>query len=96
MKCKSDFIFKCLEKREGGEFTNDKGELVKFASCYTMKVDEVEGEKITERIFKFPTNNQDLYSQLSSLNAYDKISIIFDVVIYRNNARLTPIDIEIE
>lgn len=93
MKCEGRFIYKSIERKEGGEFTNDKGQVIKYNPTYAVKVDEVRGDKIIDRIFKFPETNQELANKFKQVNPYEDIIIAFDIEIYNSNVRLLPIDV---
>lgn len=93
MKCKGEFIFKSLEKRESGEFTNDKGETVKYDSCYILKVDEVNGKEINERKLKVNKDNTVLYNKLKDTKPYTAITLEFAVTLYNGNAKVVPVDL---
>lgn len=89
MRCNGIFVFKSVTKRDGGSFTNDKGEEIHYDDSYVLKVDEVSDE-IRERKFKFPCTNKKLYEDLCKLDSYSKICIDFEVVIYNNSCKLLP------
>lgn len=95
MQTKGEFVFKCLDTRDGGEFTNSNGQVVKYDSCYVLKVDELSDKGISERKLKIDKNNTSLISKLKSLQAYDKITLICNVVLYGANAKIVPIDLEV-
>lgn len=94
MKCRGEFVFKSIEKREGGSFTNDKGQAVNYDMAYLLKVDEVSQNGINERKLKIDKNNTVLLNKLQNLKPYDKINLICDVVLYGANAKVIPIDID--
>lgn len=93
MKAIGEFVFKGLEKRDGGEFTNDKGQAIKYNSSYVLKVDEVFEGSIDERKFKIPTDNTSLVDRLKGLKPYDKIKLECDVKLYANSAKVVPVAI---
>lgn len=94
MKCRGEFVFKSIEKREGGSFTNDKGQSVNYDMAYLLKVDEVSQNGINERKLKIDKNNTVLLNKLQNVKPYDKINLICDVVLYGANAKVIPIDID--
>ena len=95
MKCSGKFVYKGIEKKDGGEFTNEKGKLVKYEPMYQILVDEDLGDnKIIQRRFKFPLTNKNLYDVLIGLKPYTDITLYFDVNIYNSSAKLVPIDVE--
>ena len=93
MICSGNFVFKEIEKKDGGEFINDKGHKITFDPTYQVKVDEnVEG-KIQERIFKFKQTNKALAQKFEELKTYDSISIDFNVELYKNSVKLIPCEV---
>lgn len=91
---KLEAVFKSVQLRDGGEFTNDKGELVKYPSSYVVVFDDNSSGDIKERRLKFPETNKTLYNKLSTLEAYSKITLLCDVQLYTANAKVIPIDME--
>lgn len=91
MKCRGFFVFKSLNKRDGGEFTNAQGEVVIYDDAYIIKVDEETENGIMERKFKFPTTNKALYDSLHELKPYTRIELEFEVSLYNNQVRLIPL-----
>lgn len=94
MKCKGEFVFKSVEKRDGGSFTNDKGQAVNYDMAYVLKVDELTQNGIYERKLKIDKANSVLLNKLQSLKPYEKINLICDVVLYGANAKVIPVDID--
>lgn len=92
MKCNGTFIFKSVTKREGGEFINSNGEVIKYDPTYVILCDEISDE-IRERKFKFPCTNETLYNALINLASYTKIRLDFEVIIYNNSCKLLPINL---
>ena len=96
MKCVSEFIYKSLEKRDGGKFTNEKGDVIEYNNSYVLKVDESTSKGIYERKFKFPVSNVQLVNKIKEIEKlYTKILIEFDVELYGSQARVTPTDISV-
>lgn len=93
MKCVGNFVFKGIERKDGGEFTNEKGKLVKYDESFVVRLDEVEGDVISERKLKFPIDNTVLYNRLKSLKPYDHITLDLEVVLYNNQAKVIPVGI---
>lgn len=91
MKCRAEFVFKSIEKRDGGEFKNDKGDTLKYDPSYILKCDEKSEQGINERKFKFPVTNKVLAEQLNCLEPYTKIELEFELTIYSSNCKITPI-----
>lgn len=94
MICKGEFVFKGVEKRDAGSFTNDKGQAVNYDMAYVLKVDEISENGIFERKLKIDKANSVLLSKLKNLKPYDKINLICDVVLYGSNARVIPVDLD--
>lgn len=91
MKSTAKLIFKGIEKREGGEFVNDKGQKIKYDGSYVLKADEQTDNGIYERRFKIPLTNVALIESLKLKKAYDELTINFDIQMYGNNVRIVPI-----
>lgn len=91
MKAYGKFIYKSLEKREGGEFVNPQGQKIKFDESYVLKVDENIDGSINERKLKVDKNNIGLVNQLKDLTPYKEIEIECDVVMYQNACKLIPV-----
>lgn len=89
-----DCIFKSVSKKEGGEFTNDKGQIVKYAPSYIIKIDDNVNGEIVERKLKFPLENKALYNKLSELEAYSKICLVCTVQLFTGNAKVLPVNIK--
>lgn len=94
MICKGEFVFKGVEKRDAGSFTNDKGQAVNYDMAYVLKVDEISENGIFERKLKIDKANSVLLSKLKNLKPYDKMNLICDVVLYGSNARVIPVDLD--
>lgn len=94
MKCKGEFVFKSVEKREGGSFTNGEGQVVNYDMAYVLKVDELTQNGIFERKLKIDKANSVLLNKLQNIKPYDKINLICDVVLYGANAKVIPIDLD--
>lgn len=93
MKSTAKLIFKGIEKKDGGEFTNDKGQKIKYDGSYVLKADEQTENGIYERRFKIPLTNVSLIENLKAKKAYDEITLNFDIQIYGNNVRVVPVDL---
>ena len=94
MQCKGEFVFKCLDMRDGGEFKNDKGQNIQYDSCYILKVDEFSEKGINERKLKIDKNNQILVNKLKNVKPYEHIVLVCDVVLYGSNAKVIPVDLD--
>lgn len=91
---KLNVVFKGVSKRDGGEFTNDKGEIIKYDPSFIVKFDEDVNGEIVERRLKFPITNKALEHKLKEVEAYSKIVLLCDVQLYSANAKVLPIDME--
>lgn len=97
MKAKGIFMFKSVQGRDKGSFTDKQtGEVIEYGACNVIVCDELcEDGQIKERRFKFELSNNLLAGELSALDPYTKIEITFDVVIYSSNAKVTPVSFEL-
>lgn len=93
MQARGQFIFKCLERKDGGEFVNEKGQNVKFDASYQLKVDENNNGVINERKLKIPQKNDVLIQKLMKKNTYDSIELLCDVQLYNSMAKVIPVDL---
>lgn len=93
MKCTGKFVFKSINKRDGGTFTNADGKEVSYDDAYLIRADEETETGIQERKFKFPCTNKKLYEDLNLLEPYTRIELEFDVSLYNNQAKLLPISL---
>lgn len=90
MKCRGSFKIKSLTKKNGGEFKNDRGEIIKYKESYSLKVDEQADGNIYERTFKIAVDSP-LVAQLTNLKPYDDIVLEFDVNIYGTRTTIVPV-----
>lgn len=96
MKAKGIFMFKGIQDRKAGEFTNkETGEVVKYDSCKVLIADEVEDGQIHERRFKLGSDSKNLANELAEYDPYTKIELTFDVTLYSANAKLVPVSFEL-
>lgn len=93
MKCEGEFVFKGIETKEGGEFTNDRGQVIKYSPTYQIKLDEVVGTKTEERTFKFPIENKPLAEKFKTLKLYENVIVAFNIELYKTSVKLIPIDL---
>ena len=91
---KFDVIYKSLSVREGGEFTNERNQVVKYEPTFVIQFDENLDGKIIERRLKFPFTNKNLEKKIRDLQSYSKIKLVCSVQLYDNGAKVTPIDVE--
>lgn len=97
MKAKGLFMFKSIQCRDKGTFTNkETGEIINYDACNVLICDELKDDgTVKERKFNFPLANKSLAEDLSSLEQYTKIELIFDVMLYSSNAKVEPIKFNI-
>lgn len=96
MKCEGNFLYKGIEERKGGEFTNERGQLIKFDPAYKITLDEIVNGKGETRTFTFPKNKVELADKFKNLKLYNEIIVAFDVVISKNIVKLVPFDMVYE
>lgn len=93
MRCRGDFVFKSLRRRNAGTFVNDAGQSITYNECYILTVDEDTDNGIVSRKLRFPCTNTNLAQKLQNLEPYTKISLLFDVALYDNGSRVLVIDL---
>ena len=91
MKAYGKFVYKSLEKRDGGEFTNSSGQNIKYEDSYVLKIDENVDGSINERKLKVDKNNIGLINQLKDVKPYSEIELECEVHLYQNSCKLIPI-----
>lgn len=93
MKCKNNVVFKSIEERDGGSFTNDKGQKIDYGKAFVVRFDEeLANGGVAERKVKFPGSNINLYNRFKTLKTYDKIVIDFEVSIQNSSCKLEIVD----
>lgn len=92
MKCRGKFKFKGLTEKQGGEFKNNRGEMIAYKGSYALKVDEITEEGIFERIFKIALDSP-LVQELADKELYSDIILDFDVKFYSSGVGLIPVAI---
>ena len=95
MKCKGEFIFRGIERKDGGNFINEKGETISYKPSYRVKVDEQTESGLKERIFKISEEENQLINDFQTLDIYQKIIMTFDVALYGTKVSLVPEVVEI-
>lgn len=90
MKCQGKFKYKGITKRDGGSFTNSRGQVINYGESYSLKVDELTDKGVQERIFKVAIDSP-LIPQLAQKQLYDEILIEFDITLYSSGPKLTPV-----
>lgn len=93
MYSRGEVIFKSIQKRDKGTFTNEKGQNVEYDSSYVINIDEKSRNGINQRKLKFPTSNKVLYDKFEKLQEYTKIILVCDVEFTQSGCRLVPIDV---
>ncbi len=93
MECKGKFKFKQLVRRDGGEFTNNNGQVVSYKESYSLKVDEITDNGIYERTFKIPVESE-LVQELLIKKPYSDITLTFDIIFYGNSIKAVPVAVE--
>lgn len=93
MECKGKFKFKQLVKKEGGEFTNNNGQVISYKESYSLKVDELSENGICERTFKIPVESE-IVQELLIKKPYSDITLTFEIFFYGNSIKAIPIAVE--
>lgn len=93
MKGSGELMYKSIEQRDGGSFTNDKGQVIKYDACYVLKVDDIQGSKIEELKLKIPSENRSLVEKLKSFAPYTKIKLDFVLEVKGNNTKIIPTEV---
>lgn len=93
MQARGKFIFKSLTKKDGGKFTNERGQEVSYDESYELKVDENNDGSINERKLKVSKDNDVLIQKLYKKNVYEPIELICEVQMYGSMAKVIPVDL---
>jgi hypothetical protein len=93
MQAKGKFIFKSLERKDGGKFTNERGQEISYDASYQLKVDENKDGVINERKLKISQKNDLLIQKLMKKNPYDQIELLCDIEFYGSVAKVIPVDL---
>jgi hypothetical protein len=93
MQAKGKFIFKSLERKDGGKFTNERGQVINYDASYQLKVDENKDGVINERKLKISQKNDLLIQKLMKKNPYDQIELLCDIEFYGSVAKVIPVDL---
>lgn len=93
MQAKGKFIFKSLERKDGGKFTNERGQEINYDASYQLKVDENKDGIINERKLKISQKNDILIQKLMKKNPYDSIELLCDIEFYGSVAKVIPVDL---
>ena len=92
MKARGKFIFKELQAKDGGSFTNAQGQVINYDSKYVLKVDERTDKGIHELTFKLPKDSA-IVPELKKLEEYTEVTLDFDIIMSQNSTRIVPISI---
>ena len=93
MKAEGTFIFKQIKARDGGEFTNQTGQVVKYNASHLVTFDEKDEKgELHERKIKVSNDQIELISFLSNIKAYSFVDLVFDVGFNQNGCYLKLID----
>lgn len=92
MKCKNIVVFKGVDERAGGEFTNERGQVIKYDKSYVVRFDEEVNGEVSEKRAKFKGTMDTLYNKFKTLKTYDKIELLFEVNILNNGCKIEIID----
>lgn len=93
MQAVGKFIFKSLERKDGGKFTNDRGQEISYDPSYQLKVDEQKDGVINERKLKIPQKNDILVQTLMKKKPYETIELKCDIEFYGSVAKVIPVDL---
>lgn len=93
MQAVGKFIFKSLEKKDGGEFINERGQKVNYPESYQLKIDENKDGVINERKLKVSKDNDILVQKLMKKSPYDTIELKCEIEFYGSVAKVIPIDL---
>lgn len=93
MQAKGKFIFKSLERKDGGKFTNERGQEVNYDASYQLKVDENRDGVINERKLKISQKNDILIQKLMKKNPYEPIELLCDIEFYGSVCKVIPVDL---
>lgn len=92
MKCQNSVVFKSVEERSGGSFKNSNGDTINYDKAYVVRFDEEVNNSIIERKVKFKGDNTQLYTKFKGLKPYDKINLIFEVLIQNQGCKIEITD----
>jgi len=93
MQAVGKFIFKSLERKDGGKFTNERGQEVNYDASYQLKVDENKDGVINERKLKISQKNDVLIQKLMKKNPYEPIELLCDIDFYGSVCKVIPVDL---
>ena len=89
MECQGEFVFKTFMFRPAGKLIDENGNEVTYSGAYKLKVDQLgEDGSINERTFNIKEDSAVLINTLKQFKAYDKIILLFNVVLYNTRVSL--------
>lgn len=93
MKAEGTFIFKQIKSRDGGEFTNQTGQVIKYNASHQVTFDEKDEKgELHERKIKVSNDQVELIAFLSKTKSYSWVDLVFDVGFNQNGCYLKLID----
>ena len=72
------FIFKSITARDGGEFTNQQGQVIKYQPAFKVKFDELVDGEPKERTINVSQDQVELIKELQSYKPYTTVIFGFD------------------
>lgn len=93
MKCQGVFVFKSIQSKEGGTFTNQQGQPITYKPSYEIKFDDIVDNVPTERKIKIPEEELDLIDKIKKLKPYTRNLFTFDVSFNSKGTSLKLLDI---
>lgn len=87
------FIYRGIEKKGSGEFTNDKGQLIKFNDRIVVKLDETIEGQVFSREVKLDLTNP-LVEKVKSLQPYSQVVCDFKVDFLGSGVKLELVGID--
>lgn len=93
MKCQGVFIFKSIQSKEGGSFTNQNGQPIVYKPSYEVKFDDLVDNVPTERKIKVSEDETTLIQKIKELKPYTRYLFTFDVNFISKGTSLKLLDI---
>ncbi len=95
MRCSGEVVYKGVDTRSAGTFTNAQGQSINYKSSYVLTIDDISNNKVHEVKLKFPVSDTRLYDDFMSLDLYTKIKLDCDVELTQRSCKLVPKSFEI-
>lgn len=89
-------IYRGIELRQGGSFTNSQGKEVKYNPSYVLKVDEEVEGKTYERKLKIAEDNMTLVRRFQELKNYTPLTLQCEVKMFLSRVTLVPVDFTVD